>query len=392
MRKIYILLLIAILSSCIDKEAKKLHSVIIGYELPDGVEDISLDGQEVYIRNTTSNRTYVSNFNSGICEFELETGLYSISTSFFSDKTGNLNATINEINISDILDNSVVLEMGYVYSSPIIIEEIYYSGAKSPLNKNYIPDQFVKLYNNSSTSQSLRGLCLATIVGSSNSPSKWIDEKGNLLSYLPINQTAWRFPDNNCKLVLEPGESIVVAQDAINHSDPSISTSKVDLSNADFETFARESGKDYDNLGVENMELIWSKSDRIPDWMLTPFGPPVVLFRLPENYKDYVGNIDNIKSQPGSFVKYFCIPKTFVLDAVECVRSAERNHKRLHNELDAGYVYVSQPFKGYSVRRIIQRTDGDRVVYMDTNNSSADFITDQQPSPIKQLSNNNREY
>jgi len=392
MRKIYVIILLAILSSCIDKEAKKIHSVTIGYELPDGVEGITLDGHEVYIRNIGSSRTYVSKFINDICEFELETGLYNISTSFFSDKTGNLNASINEISISESSDNSVTLEMGYVYSSPIIIEEIYYSGAKSPLNKNYIPDQFVKLYNNSNKPQSLIGLCLATVVGSSNSPSKWIDKEGNLLPYLPINQTAWRFPDNSSKLVLEPGESIVVAQDAINHSDPNISTSKVDLSNADFETFARESGRDYDNLGVENMELVWSKSDRIPDWMLTPFGPPVILFRLPENYKDYVGDIDNIKAQPGSFVKYLCIPKTFVLDAVECVRSAERNHKRLHSELDAGYVYVSEHFKGYSVKRIIQRLDGGRIVYMDTNNSSTDFITDQHPTPFRHLSNNNSEH
>lgn len=389
MRFVYIIISVLLFISCIDKEMKHLHTLTIIYELPEKEKDEDISGTKVQITNVYSGRKYTTIIENNKAQIDLETGIYNIFTSIFSQEGGNLAGSLNEVELADEAEKTVILKIKNIYTSPLIIKEIYYSGANTPLNKPYFSDQYVVIYNNSDKPQSLKDLCISTIVGNSNTPSKWRDEKGELLPYLPINITAWRFPDNSKKLELQAGESIVIAQDAINHSDPAVSTSKVDLSNADFETFQYKSGKDYDELSVENMDLIWTKSDKIPDWILSPNGPPVVLFRLPNNYETFVNNPDNMKFQPNSVLQYLCIPKTYVLDAVECVKDEQSTNKSLHNELDAGYIFVPRNNAGYIVKRKIQDNIGAYTVYMDTNNSSNDFVYSQEPSVMKIVSNNN---
>ena len=91
-------------------------------------------------------------------------------------------------------------------------------------------------------------MCFAEVFGTSSKPSKWVDKTGNLLPYLPISRMIWSIPAKVGGNLLSPGESRVIAQTAINHSDPNLSCSSVNLNNADYETWFEASGKDYNNI------------------------------------------------------------------------------------------------------------------------------------------------
>jgi len=77
------------------------------------------------------------------------------------------------------------------------------------------------------------------------------------------------------------------------------------------------------------------------------------------------------------------VDKRWVIDAVELVQAdPTKQYKRLHTELDAGFVYCSGTYVSKSVRRKVDKIISGKVFYKDTNNSSNDFLGEQTPTPF----------
>ena len=114
-------------------------------------------------------------------------------------------------------------------------------------------------------------------------------------------------------------------------------------------------------------------------YTLSVNSPCLVLFR-PEGItmKDFVARPENLMQVPGSSIdRVVTLPPEWVLDGVEVFNGgSSANQKRLTPEVDAGYVVLSEVFKG---RTLMRRTDEDASalrgfeVLQDTNNSTADF-------------------
>ncbi len=357
-----------LLSSCIKRTDNVGFDFTVRVSFEDNLNVSLKDIDSVVLVNVLNNRLLKAAIVHSEAVFKVEAGIYVASLSISVGKK--IYSVYSEnIDISKVQEHpfNLVLKEGVV--SPLVIKEVYYSGCKPPVGRYYYADQFIEIYNNSNKYQSLKGLCLSTVVVPNNDP------------YLALHQMIWRFPDAGSKLQLAPGESVVIAQDAINHSNPLKSNSKVNLRTASYETFM-DNGKDLDNANVENMSLIWPMKSKIPDWIVSPFGAACILFRLPENYNDFLSDDENMRILQGRSKKYLCIPEEFVLDGVECVKDDKRYLKKLHTNIDASYVFVSKAYMGYSVRRKVLNIDKGRVIYMDTNDSYNDFMTDQVPSPF----------
>ncbi|MGL5546104.1 MAG: DUF4876 domain-containing protein, partial [Tannerellaceae bacterium] len=58
------------------------------------------------------------------------------------------------------------------------------------------------------------------------------------------------------------------------------------------------------------------------------------------------------------------------------------NQKALPAAIDAGYTYCDNANSGLVVRRKVLRTEGNRTILQDTNNSKEDFLPNQVPSPF----------
>jgi len=179
----------------------------------------------------------------------------------------------------------------------------------------------------------------------------------------------WQVPGDGNDFPVKPGESIVIAQIAQNHTAIK-PTSPVDLSGAEFETFIVNQSVNPDNPNAHNMILAFDKGVFGTQWLVTVFGGAYAIF-MPDKEIDPNGWV---KPQ-GKSDQAYPIPIDCVLDAVEIVNNATKiNQKRMPTNLDAGATFTGATYNCNSVSRKIRETKADgRHIYMDTNNSSDDF-------------------
>jgi len=298
-------------------------------------------------------------------------GIYSITASGeIADKgfTYFFNGTLaNEIITEN--NKSLTINMSASKAGSLILKEIYYNGSVG----YYFRDQFYEIYNNGDETQYVDGLCLGILQPTLATTTSylWIVPEGNPEDYAFFGVT-WQVPlfGDGKNYPLEPGESIIIAQNALNHNGPNRNPgNSLDLTGAEFETFIYDQTVNPDNPDAINMELVFGTTFGT-QWLASVFGCAYAIF-YPE------GEIDpNTWVQPeGSSTKAKEIPIDWVVDGVELVNNETRiTWKRMPTSIDAGATFTGETYQGKSVsRRIKETTEDGRVIYWDTNNSSEDF-------------------
>ena len=271
--------------------------------------------------------------------------------------------------------------------SPLIFKEIYYACSNTPLKKSYIHDQFYEVYNNSSSILYLDGIYFANLYPdrSSTDIPLWPEEDGDDYIYA---LRVWKFPGSGSDYPLQPGESCVIAQFAVNHQlDIYNPNSPVNTTSADFEFYMNNDKMP--NSSAPDMEHIFyngkAEKGTLKQYLTSVFGGAYVAFQVPEGETWDPVNNPKLKTRDLSTTKatlYAKIPIRYVLDAVEAVDTeAKINSKRMPGVLDAGITWVGDKNIGLGVCRKmsldedgnpIQRENG-AYIYQDTNNSTDDF-------------------
>jgi hypothetical protein len=351
----------------------------------------------VTITNTETNKTQKDTSDAqGMVGFTLEQGAYDIfaSATVKSSSTVDTIAVEEEVNISGsmnnksvIADQNIELELAVASGSGLVISEVYYTGTKTPNNKSYWADWYIEIYNNSDSTIYADGLCYGVHAGlSSTKANIWVKKNGEILDKMPLSMITAMIPGSGKENPIEPGKSIIIACDAINHKNDTINpNSPVDLTDANFECYFETSGKDAD-YAAPNMKILYSTSTKVHDALLTVFGPGLVLYKFPENInvEEYLKADDSYMTRPGSksTTKYMLIDPSWIVDGVEALRSAEATNKRLHPSVDAGYIFdPNGTYTGKSIRRKVKKIVNDKVIYFDRNNAILDFMSDQIPTP-----------
>lgn len=321
------------------------------------------------------------------------------------------NASLANIEINNVSVNQVVaLTAGRL--GDLVFKQIYYAGSDR-VEGALFRDQFIEIYNNSNEVIFADGLYVMGVYGNSNlNRDEYVTATGqfdwNQSLGMPADIDAntdylhakwiYRIPGSGEQYSIEPGQSIVIAQTALNHKAPYVDRSgeevtvgnpdlTVDLSEADFEVylgneFDRPFSSDIDNPNVPNMDNIHIFGrDMILD---NPGRDAFILFRTdtdPSEFPYYPSPIsreirDNTRTYPQ-------IPVEWVIDAVESQPSpANQIPRKLTDQLDAGYTFV--PGGGFSSNAIIRlqaNNFGGRVVLKDTNNSTEDFTYLERAQP-----------
>ena len=317
-------------------------------------------------------------------------GIYTVNVS----GTG-LDTDGNEYYVNGSVVNQPVFEEGTSLTltvkglkiSPLVFKEIYYACSKTPLNKSYIYDQFYEVYNNSSSVLYLDGIHFANLYPDKSSTSLplWPEEDGDDYVY---GLRVWKFPGTGTDYPLQPGESCVIAQFAVNHQleiyNPN---SPADNSHADFEFYMDNTN--YPNQSAPDMEHVFyngkAEKGTLKQYLTTVFGGAYVAFQVPEGETwDPVNDPDmqTIDLSTTKATLYAKIPIRYVLDAVEAIdNESKTSSKRLPGVLDAGITWVGATYNGLGVCRKlstddngnpVQRENG-AYIYQDTNNSTDDF-------------------
>lgn len=274
------------------------------------------------------------------------------------------------------------------FSSDFIIEEVFFTGVKTPDNKNYNNSRYFKLVNNTDKVLYAEGLIISgseffTTVKRNVTPY-------NVEEYFPISNmmVITGVDDNNDKeYPVQPGDFIVVADNAIDHR-PS---NGFDLRNADFEFPSTNPALGHvDNPAVPNMNVVYSKMNYNMIFLYTTSQEAYVIARFPsgENPNSFIQNYKynySYTNAAGSTttVNSYKIPNSWIIDGVNTSRDANFLHLVTGASIDAGYTSATPGYSGKTVRRkVVGQTADGKNIYKDTNNSAVDFNRDSVSSLI----------
>ncbi|MTG98719.1 MULTISPECIES: DUF4876 domain-containing protein [Myroides] len=348
------------------EELKKFSIVVKGQDKSGTLTDYSSFTYSVYNQNTSE--SIKGNLDQkGLATIELQVGNYDFNLESPEIGFGFLgNVSINK-------SESIVIDIELVKPTyqGLIISELFTSGegAEDEYGEYVeLADQYVVIYNNSDKVKYLDGLSYGITEHWNKFPynattQQAMDEKSVLAAIV------YTFPGTGTDYPIAPGQEVVLARSARDFSEKGKNKAAADLSGADFEIVMPSN--DTDNPKVPNMIV---NGTTHADMLGYGVGySPAFLFRQQGDLKSFLSeNSIVVESMYGS-KPVFKIPVDIIVDGVETGQVNQVKYKSLLNEIDRGYVTVSDTGTREVYVRRIKQNQSSRKVYMDTNNSSEDF-------------------
>ncbi|GAB4331160.1 MAG: DUF4876 domain-containing protein [Calditrichia bacterium] len=287
------------------------------------------------------------------CEIQREYPADTVLQYLSLDQSLYLTGSLSSLEITSPAD-SFSVNVKAVSSVPFLISEIFYNGSPPP-PPLYFHDQFTEIYNNSTDTMYLDSYAIADIdYGYRDDPD-----------YVYCIHL-YKFPGNGQDYPVAPGEAVVIAQDAEDHTIKNANS--LNLSGADFEYYNHLSS-DIDNPFVPNMIQIHHKYGF--DFLYSVMNDAIVLLHFSEE--------DTLEYGPFNLLK---VPKNWVVDGVEYKEDiGNLEYKRLSDDIDAGLCGGMPAYQGKSVARKVFKTVNGQKILMDHNNSFIDFETMNTPTP-----------
>ncbi|MCK5731225.1 MAG: DUF4876 domain-containing protein [Draconibacterium sp.] len=348
---------------------------------------------EIIVRNNQTGREFKQETNeTGMATFDVRGGNYDIIISFSEEHeidfegipvtktilfSGSLNGEI-------ILKNGNQLEINTNYSvlnEGFVIKELYTSGSRTPEGETYNPDKFVEIYNNSDQVLYSDGLCFGIVRHRRTyTPNPWVDSEGNILPRIPLWSFVAIVPGSGKEHPIQPGKSFVIALSGLNHrDDPNGNPNSIDLSKSEWEMYV-EDGKYADTPAVPN--ILMQRINIGTAMGINVRGQVSIIFRLPtNNFQTIFSDPNNFMKEPDGSLDCFMVPFGWIIDGVENPEFNDNVYKRLPNIIDIGFIQHRGTGERVSIKRKVKEVINGRTVYQDTNNSTVDFLTNQEPTP-----------
>lgn len=277
---------------------------------------------------------------------------------------------------------SVTVELYKIKSKPIIFKAIYTTGGA----KSYMVDSYFELVNNTDEVQYLDQLILSSPTGDQKAANSWqaagITDLYNCGQGLVI-----AFPGSGKDYPLQPGQSIVLANNATNHKELAPAGNNCpDLSNADWEIVIPNTKKGDPDYPAPNVEVIFQNNTSMVAFGLGTFARAYLIAHCPEGVtpQEFAADLANIQTMPGLTAtrEYLMVPSKYVIDAVDMWRSNKSEYyPTFLPQDDAQGVIASNTWEGKCIRRKVTKIENGRAYYQDTNNSSNDFLNNQPLTP-----------
>ena len=284
---------------------------------------------------------------------------------------------------ANLFQNATVnVALSKVVRSSLIFKAIYTTGGK----QGYMKDGYFEIVNNSDEVQYLDGLLLSAPAGKQQNKNAW-QANGFEDLYACGQGQVLAFPGSGHDYPLQPGQSVLIANDGANHKDLAGAGNHCpDLSKADWEVYLSYVNGEID-YPAKNLDVIFVNNKYMKAFGLGFFGRAYVLARLPQGMtpEAFAADHSNIKKEPGNAaatMEYLVIPSKYVLDAVDIWDAQTTNHyPTFLAKDDAEGVLASKAWEGKCVRRKVTKVVNGRAYYQDTNNSANDFLNNQELKP-----------
>lgn len=288
-------------------------------------------------------------------------------------------------------EKSVEVKLTKYNQSPLVFKTLHTTGSAL----YYVLDSYFEIANNSDEVQYLDGLIVANTLANQKAKSAWQEAfPDKYRTGDASNAIVLAFPGSGKDYPLQPGEFVVVADQALNHKlaygdDEEKKENFVnspDLSGANFEKYYGNG--DADNEKVPNMEIVVRLNKYKKMWAFGVTGGAYMLVKLPEGttWQQYIADEANFEVQPNSTStgQVLMIPSKYVLDAVDIYEhglAAEDHYPFFLPQDDASGVEANDMYAGKCIRRKVSKIENGRVYYKDTNNSRDDWKNNQDVTP-----------
>lgn len=383
---------LALFASCSkDDDTVAMTNLSVKIILPADYPTVKQEGIEVKFKNVSTNNVYSAHVSKdGVAEAPVESGTYVITAESKQSVTTSIGTGdgkkdfTQEVTFRGLLENQVVIGAAMSLDLPLtpsiasngfIIKEIYFSGCMTPLKEAYMKDHYVEIYNNSDKVLYADGLSICEM---SHNTGFEVDEWAKVTVDGVAVHTIYTIPGSGKTYKVEPGQSLVLANIAINHQKEV--PNSVDLSKANWEWYDNHK-LDVDVPEVPNLMKNFSYSKTV--WGLHARGMCGLLIFQETNMGKFLAENEVTKpnASGSATMTSYRVPYSRIIDAVELASPSMFGVKALPASIDASYTYATTVFAGKCVSRKVERRVNGRVVYRDTNNSALDFNVDQTPAP-----------
>lgn len=292
------------------------------------------------------------------------------------------------VDITTLATNATIPLYFKAFYNDFIIEEVFFTGIKTADNKNYNSSRYFKITNNTEKTLYADNLIIGQSEFLTTEDKNPIPYDVN--QYFPVKGVLV-LPGSGTQYPVEPGDFIVIADNAINHK--AQTSTAYDLSKADFEypSTAPSLGQ-VDNPDVPNAEVVFTTAANMlilhnrgfESYVIArfPAGETKETFKANRKYDySYINSAGNITPR-----SVYSIPTSWIIDGQNNSIPTKYAHTLTAPGIDTGWTSAgsidSDPNRfGKSVRRkIVGKMIGNKNLYMDTNNSSNDFVKDSEPS------------
>lgn len=388
-------LTVLLLASCVDFDgATEAISVKYQVQMPQGFTAADVANKTVTITSSSQTLQATTDAN-GIATFEnIVPDVYDVSVAWkmtpdeYSQITGemvqNHKYTVAGSKSAELLSEDITtpltIDMNISVDQSILISKIYSAGSKDSKNKNYLAGRYIELYNNSDETVDIAGLYLG-LIETNSSPAYTL----GLVPDTIFMKQIFRIPKDKSYMVA-PGQSIIITNSAIDHTQTAMNAFEHNLLNADFEAKDQQ-GKTTNNPDVPALELIYTAYAAISNMNLSQGGPGgIVIFETEEDVVNWPLAYNYGKTSGNKWMK---LPAKYILDGVDVLKNTaqtgvDANLKRLYDYIDAGYAYINSA-SGYNgevmYRKVQSTTEDGRKILSDTNNSLSDFAISSEIAP-----------
>lgn len=378
--------------------------VTLSLEMPLNLENVEVTNSNITLTNVSSSQIHVLNnaiektSNGFVATFnEVEEGTYDLHAE------GELSFTINgvagtskfevsqdNINLSRTATSMKVTINTFTAKGGFVISEVFFTGTTTPEGKQYSNDQYVVITNNSDVTLYADSIAfLESSFLTVNNYEYVPDISKDTMAVAAV----YMIPGNGTSVPVEPGKSLTLAVNAINHLEGNANS--IDLRGADYEFYDISSNPTYndvDNTSVPNLDKWYCYTATLYSMHNRGFKSMAIakMKETKENWLEkYAYNGKYMMSVSGNTYEMkvnstYKVPMSWVIDGVNLSVEEEWQWNVLPANIDSGWTYCGKTMNDktrYS-KAVIRKTDSEGK-YVDTNNSANDFIPEAKPSMFK---------
>ncbi|MCL3779074.1 DUF4876 domain-containing protein [Prolixibacteraceae bacterium JC049] len=272
-----------------------------------------------------------------------------------------LNASKNDVVVVSENTINVTVDLKTQKMGGLLIKQMKFSGTEP----RYFKDEFVEIYNNANHDIYLDGLCLGA------HHARNVERFDNDMENTYVG-TVWQIPGTGKEHLLKPGESVIIAETARDHTVDN--DNSLDLSGAKFETFV-EGVDDIDNTKSTNLIVKRTGHSKVTSSFVKSMYQELhtklefVIFRVDDFDALKMFNCEEV-GVTGNYL-FTQIPNDKIIDAY-AVKHFYYGVK-LTTAVDKGPLDDERPVDNTAWIRKVSSEINNRKILKNTNDSSEDF-------------------